>query len=191
MLGVASFIFLRETNATVLLQRKTQRLCKETGNTKLVSKADLKQTPRQMLIRAIIRPTKMLIFSPIVLFMSLYGVMLFGLIFLLFTTFPFVFKGQYGFSPGIAGLAYLGLGIGIIFGLVLFAVLGDKLFGQEKGGTVARPELRLILMKWFAPITPLGCFMYGWSSYYKTHWIVPILGTFIIGLGSLFVVIPG
>lgn len=33
--------------------------------------------------------------------------------------------------------------------------------------------------------------MYGWSAYYHTHWIVPIIGTAIIGLGSLFVVIPG
>lgn len=79
----------------------------------------------------------------------------------------------------------------MISGLILFAVLSDKLLGQEKGGIVAKPELRLILMKWFAPITPLGCFLYGWSAYYKAHWIVPILGTFIIGLGALFVVMPG
>lgn len=190
VLGVASFIFLRETNATVLLERKTERLRKEMGNPKLISKADLKQTPRDMLLRALMRPTKMLIFSPIVLSLSLYGAMLFGLIFLLSTTFPTLFEEQYGFSVGIAGLAYLGLGIGMVFGLILFAVLSDKLLSQKKGGTVARPELRLILMKWFAPITPIGCFLYGWSAYYKTHWIVPILGTFIIGLGALFVIMP-
>jgi MFS family permease len=116
---------------------------------------------------------------------------MFGLIFLLFTTFPAVFQGVYGFNAGTSGLAYLGLGLGMLLGLVLFYLLSDKLLGQKKGDEVAAPEQRLILMKWFGPITPLGCFMYGWTAYYHVHWIVPILGTFIIGLGSLFVVIPG
>ena len=160
---------MRETNARVLLERKTDRLRKETGNSKLTSRADLRQTPHDMLLRAIMLPTKMLIFSPIVLFLSLYVAMVFGLIFLLFATFPAVFEEQYRFSAGVAGLAYLGLGIGMVFGLILFGLLSDKLLGQEKGGAVARPEQRLILMKWFAPIIPLGCFLYGWSAYYKTH----------------------
>ncbi|KAI1376643.1 MFS general substrate transporter [Hypoxylon crocopeplum] len=189
-LCLASIPFLRETNATVLLQRKTDRLRRETGNTKLVSRLDLKMTPRELLIRSIVRPVKMAIFSPITLLLSLYGGVLFGLIFLLFTTFPSIFEGQYGFNPGTAGLAYLGLGIGMICGLVGFSILSDKLLGQGGGSTVAKPEDRLILMKWIAPITPLGCFLYGWSAYYKTHWIVPEIGTFIIGLGVLFVLLP-
>ncbi|KAL7625171.1 MFS transporter fsa7 [Parahypoxylon ruwenzoriense] len=165
-LGLASIAFLRETNATL----------------------DLKLSPRELLIRSIVRPAKMVMFSPIVLLMSLYGGVLFGLIFLLFTTFPSVFGTQYGFSPSTAGLAYLGLGIGFICGLACFTILSDKLLGQK--GQVTKPEQRLILMKWFAPITPLGCFLYGWSAYYKVHWIVPEIGTFIIGLGGLFVILP-
>lgn len=164
----------------------------ETGNTKLTPKVARKETPCQMFLHAIIRPVKLLIFSPIVLLISIYTGIMFGLIFLLFTTFPSVFQGVYGFDAGISGLAYLGLGIGMMLGLVLFSILSDKLLGQTQGSdAAARPEQRLILMKWFGPITPLGCFMYGWGAYYHTHWIVPILGTFIIGLGSLFVVIPG
>ncbi len=144
-----------------------------------------------MLRRAIVRPLKLLFLSPIVLLVSLYGGVMFGLIFLLFTTFPQIFQGIYHFDAGISGLAYLGLGTGMGLGLVLFYLLSDKLLGQKKGGAVAEPEQRLILMKWFGPITPLGCFMYGWTAYYHVHWIAPIIGTFIVGLGALFVVIPG
>ncbi|KAI0378626.1 MFS general substrate transporter [Hypomontagnella monticulosa] len=189
-LGLASLTFLRESNATVLLQRKTDRLRKETGNMKLTSKLASDLSPHDLLIRSIVRPIKMAIFSPITLLLSLYGGVLFGLVFLLFTTFPSTFEGQYGFSPSISGLAYLGLGIGMICGLLLFSVMSDKLLGQGTGSTVAKPEKRLILMKWFAPITPIGCFIYGWSAYYKTHWIVPEIGTFIIGVGGLFVMLP-
>ncbi|RYP88803.1 hypothetical protein DL770_004595 [Monosporascus sp. CRB-9-2] len=191
VIGVATVIATRETNAAVLLRRKTERMRKETANDKLVPKVAREETPRQMLLRAIVRPVKMLIFSPIVLLVSFYAGILFGLIFLLFTTFPAVFGEIYGFDAGMAGLAYLGLGIGMVIGLVLFSILSDKLLGQKRGGAVAKPEKRLILMKWFGPITPLGCFLYGWSAHYHTHWIVPILGTFIVGLGSLFVLIPG
>lgn len=183
-------IFMRETNAAVLLQRKTRRLIRATGNDKLVPKVTTHGTPSQILRKAIVRPAKILLLSPIVLLLSLYNGIVFGLIFLLFTTFPSVFEGTYGFEPGPAGLAYLGLGIGLFCGLVLFATLSDKLLGQKRDGPVARPEERLILMKWFAPITPLGCFVYGWTAEKHVHWIVPILGTFSIGLGSLFVVIP-
>ncbi|KAI2641563.1 MFS general substrate transporter [Hypomontagnella submonticulosa] len=189
-LGLASLTFLRESNATVLLQRKTDRLRTETGNNKLTSKLASELSPRELLTRSIVRPAKMAIFSPITLLLSLYGGVLFGLVFLLFTTFPSTFEGQYGFSPSTAGLAYLGLGIGMICGLLLFSVMSDKLLGQGTGSTVAKPEKRLILMKWFAPITPIGCFIYGWSAYYKTHWIVPEIGTFIIGVGGLFVLLP-
>lgn len=182
---------MRETNATIILGRRVEQLRKETGNPDLVAARASNLTPKQMLLRAIVRPLKLLVFSPIVLLISLYTGLMFGIIFLLFTTFPAVFHGVYGFDEGISGLAYLGLGIGMFSGLVLFSVLSDKLLGQKQGGAVAAPEQRLILMKWFGPITPLGCFMYGWSAYYHTHWIVPIIGTAIIGIGCLFVVIPG
>ncbi|KAJ5404867.1 Major facilitator superfamily domain general substrate transporter [Penicillium sp. CMV-2018d] len=191
IITAATFALMRETNATILLSRRVEQLRKETGNLDLVAAGASNLTPKQMLLRAIIRPLKLLIFSPIVLLISLYTGLMFGIVFLLFTTFPAVFHGVYGFDEGISGLAYLGLGIGMFSGLVLFSVLSDKLLGQKQGGAVAAPEQRLILMKWFGPITPLGCFMYGWSAYYHTHWIVPIIGTAIIGIGCLFVVIPG
>src|SRR5687768_15196441 len=111
---------MRETNATVLLRRKTERMRKETGNDKLVPKVAREETPRQMLLRAIVRLVKMLIFSLIVLLVSFYAGILFGLIFFRFTTFPALFGRIYGLDAGMAGLTYLGLGVGMVIGLVLF-----------------------------------------------------------------------
>ncbi|KAG6367319.1 hypothetical protein INS49_001506 [Diaporthe citri] len=81
--------------------------CKSTGDNNLYSRTtalDPDDTPNRVLLRTFIRPTKMLVFSPIVLMMSLYSAFMFGLIYLLFTTFPAVFEQTYGFSAGIAGL---------------------------------------------------------------------------------------
>lgn len=183
---------MRETFEPVLLERKAVKLRKTTGNDQLQARTYNKDvTPGQLLRRAIMRPTKMLLFSPIVLLLSLYCALMFGLVYLLFTTFPAVFEETYHWGPGIAGLAYLGLGLGMIFSVVLFAVLSDKLLHQPRGvGTIARPELRLLLMMWLSPLVPVGFIWYGWSAYYTTHWIVPIFGTAFIGLGAFLILMP-
>jgi multidrug resistance protein len=79
--GVAALgmlVFLRETYAPVLLERKAKRLRKETGNERLRSKMDHGLTPGKHIALSLIRPTKMLIFSPIVFFLSLYMAMVYG-----------------------------------------------------------------------------------------------------------------
>lgn len=141
-------------------------------------------------MRAVLRPAKMLIFSPIVSLFSFYTAFVFGLIFLLFTTFPTVFESTYGFSTQTSGLAYIGLGMGMFIGIILFGKFSDKVSMRkaDKAGQ-SSPENRLYLMIWFSPITPIGFFWYGWSAYYHTHWIVPILGTFFIGFGAFFILL--
>ena len=64
---VMSLILMRETYAPVILERKTARLRKETGNPKLVSKLDSGLSPKDLFLFSIIRPTKMLFCSTICL----------------------------------------------------------------------------------------------------------------------------
>lgn len=184
-----ALVIMRETYAAVILNRKAADLRKSTGNSFWVSKLDTGLTPLALFKRSIIRPMKLLLFSPIVLALSTFCALVFGLTFLLFTTFPLVFEEQYGFSSGITGLSYLGLGVGMIFGLGLFSVLSDRMLKAQAGDGVMKPEYRLPLMVYFTPVIPIGFFWYGWSAHAKAHWIVPILGTGIIGLGSLFVIV--
>jgi MFS family permease len=179
---------MKETNAAVLLAWKAARLRKETGNTALVSKMDRGLTPSQLFRRAILRPTKLLILSPIVLGLSLLCAFIFGLLFLLFTTFPSVFEAQYHFSAGVSGLSYLGVGIGMALGLGIFANVGDKL--HKALGDSATPEGRLKPMAWVVPFIPIGIFWYGWSADKQTHWIVPIIGTSFFGFGLIWVIMP-
>ncbi|KAK7961946.1 uncharacterized protein PG986_002771 [Apiospora aurea] len=186
--AASTALFTRETNSAVLLQRKAAKLRRETGNGQLRPKTTKQQTPREMLLSAIVRPIKLLVFSPIVLLISLYTGIIFGLVFLLFATIPAIFAPMYGFGKGVSGLCYLGLGIGMALGLVAFSKLSDQMLGRHGA---PKPEDRLILMKWVGTVCPLGMFLYGWTAYYHVHWIVPIIGTFIVGVGALFVIIPG
>jgi hypothetical protein len=63
---------MRETYAPTILERKTRRLRKETGNPNLRSKLDSGLSPKDLFLFSIVRPTKMLIFSPICLTISVY-----------------------------------------------------------------------------------------------------------------------
>lgn len=85
-----ALFLLRETNASTLLARKTKKLQRETGNQNLRSKMDTGIGPRQSFLISIIRPSNMLIFSPIVLSMSVYMAIVYGYLYLLFTTFNLV-----------------------------------------------------------------------------------------------------
>ncbi len=42
-------------------------------------------------------------------------------------------------------------------------------------------------MIWFGPGVPIGIFIYAWSTEYKVHWIVPIIGTAFLGIGVMMV----
>lgn len=177
---------MRESMETILLERKAAGLRKSTGNPNLRSAVARDLPVRQVVGRAFTRPLRMLLFSPIVLLLGLYLAFVFGLTFLLLATFSQVFEDTYGFRQGVAGLSYLGLGIGCVIGTLLFAKFADKL--AKKHNT---PEHRMIIMMIGGPFVPASLFWYGWSAEYKVHWIVPIIGTAFIGIGIVFVTVSG
>ena len=180
-------IFLRETYSVVILERKTQRIIHETGNQNLVSALHDPTPPREVFKRTIVRPVKMLIFSPIVLLLSIYESVLFGYFYLFLTTFTRVFQEQYGFGIGITGLTYLGLGFGSFTGLIIAGKSSDIFYRRltAKNHGSSKPEFRLPLLFFTSPLVAAAFFWYGWSAEAKTHWIVPILGTMLFGMGMM------
>ena len=134
----------------------------------------------------------MLLFSPIVLAMSTFMAVVYGYMYLLFTTITEVFEGQYHFSQGTVGLTYLGIGVGMLAGLVVFGVASDAIVKRKSKRGEMKPEYRLPPMIPGALCVPVGLFWYGWSAERGVHWISPILGTSFVGVGMLatFVCFP-
>ncbi|KAJ4370540.1 hypothetical protein N0V83_005061 [Neocucurbitaria cava] len=185
--GVVLFFVGRETFPITLLEKKAARLRKETGNQNLRSKLAKDIPPREIFIRAIVRPMKMLFLSPIVSLMSLYIAINYGILYLFFTTVTFVFEGKYHFSSGAVGLSYIGVGVGMISGMAVLGVMSDKFIKKAQAQGNAKPEHRLPLALTMpgAIALPIGLFVYGWTTYYGVHWIVPIIATSFLGLGNL------
>ncbi|KAL1637025.1 hypothetical protein SLS58_009464 [Diplodia intermedia] len=197
VLVILSLAILRETYAPTLLARRAARLRAETGNPGYRSvhdeaAASNRTAPSQVFARAILRPVKMLLRSPIVGILALTVSIVYGYLYLLFTTFTAVFSGTYNFSPGAAGLAYLGLGTGFMAGLLFTGLLSDKLALHLAGGSASalKPEHRLPPLVLGAFSVPVGLLWYGWAAAARAHWIVPITGTFFVGFGVLCVYMP-
>lgn len=183
----AAMLLLRETYEPVLLERRTVQLRKDTGNSDLRSKLDPGLSKKDFFIRSIVRPSKMLIFSPTILIFSVYMAIVYGYLYLLFTTLTLVFESVYHFSQGSIGLTFLGIGVGSILGLVLFGGGSDRLVKHltAKNGGEMKPEYRLPPLIPASCFIPIGLFWYGWSAEKKLHWIMPIIGTGWVGLGMI------
>jgi hypothetical protein len=189
---IAFFFLLRETYASTILQKKTKRLRKDTGNPDLRSKLDSGLTPLQKFKVSIIRPLKMLSLSPIVMILSMMMAFIYGILYLLFTTITEVFEGEYGFSGGIVGLTYLGIGIGMFSGLAFFGTMSDRSLKKKKAaGLEMKPEHRLPLLIPGAFCVPTGLFIYGWTAQYHVFWFVPIFGTSFVGMGLIATFVSG
>ncbi|KAI1378863.1 putative MFS multidrug transporter [Hypoxylon crocopeplum] len=192
-LALLCLAFLRETYAVVILERKAARLRKQTNNNGLRSQMDRNSNAKQLFLRAIVRPSRILVFSPIVSALSLYMGVVYGYQYLLFSTFTMAFQAQYGFSTSIVGLTFLGLGVGNLVGLAVISSVLDKLLKDRSKVTEAnsdgerKPEYRLIPLEWSSLSLPVGLFLYGWTMQYQVHWIVPLIGSAIYGFGQLAV----
>ncbi|CAG8288246.1 unnamed protein product [Penicillium salamii] len=185
---ILTIIWYRESYGPVVLERKAARLRKETGNPDLRSVHDVGKLDMRLFMTALARPIKLLFGSPIVFLMALFAATTYGYLYLMFTTITSIFESKYGFSPGVAGLAYLGFGIGCMIGLVTTGIVANNIAKNHVKRGCFRPESRLLPMMvgcWFMPV---GLFWYGWSAQAGVHWIVPILGTgvFAIGLMTVF-----
>ncbi|KAF4982514.1 hypothetical protein F66182_17108, partial [Fusarium sp. NRRL 66182] len=191
--GVSAIAFgfiVPETHAPTLLERKAARLRKETGNNGYKSRLDDGVLPKQRFLQSLVRPSRMLLFSPIVASMCIYIAILYGLLYILFTTFSEVFQGQYAFSSGASGLSFLGSGVGMLLGLFYAGSLSDraikkKLANNEK----PEPEDRL---PWYITLPgslsiPVGLFIYGWGVDKHVHWIVPEIGNAVTGYGMIII----
>lgn len=183
-----SLFVLRETYAPVLLENKARRLRKETGNELYQSRLKKEGTARDLFLQAIIRPTRMFIFSPIVMAICIYIAVIYGLLYILFTTFTFVYKDTYGFNAVGAGLSFTAGGVGNILGLAYVGFLSDHMIKRRKArGLEYQPEqrLHLIITVPSALTLGLGLICYGWTADQKVHWIAPMIGTGIMGFGMI------
>ncbi|KAL2289330.1 hypothetical protein FJTKL_02333 [Diaporthe vaccinii] len=190
IIQVTLYFFLPESYTPVILQRRRNRLAKETGNQNLYTAYNHEQTATliQAIGSAVVRPTRMLVTQPIMQLITLYIAYLFGLFYLIISTFPTVFGDVYHQSLGISGLNYISLGVGYIVGAQANAHVTDRLYKHLKAKRTDNkglPEFRIPTMFVGSAIVPVGLFWYGWSVQARLHWIMPNAGIAVFSAGSI------
>lgn len=184
----SGLFFLRETYAPVLLRWRKEKLIKETGNTQLYTDFDSPdKTVSRTLATAFVRPFRMLFTQPIIQVLALYMMYLYGLMYLILSTFPGLWA-SYGMSTGIGGLNYIALGLGFFLGAQICAPIQDRIYARLKkhyNVSVGRPEFRIPMMIPGAIMMPVGLIIYGWTAQYRVHWIGPDIGVVLLSGGVI------
>ncbi|KAE8416581.1 major facilitator superfamily domain-containing protein [Aspergillus pseudocaelatus] len=193
VVSIAMAAFAPETNALVIIRHKTLNLRKETGRQDLQSAYDSEKSsaslnnPWLLLARAISRPWKMLFRSPLLVILCIMVGLISGLLYTLLTTTSTFFQEFYGWSLETAGLAYMGLGLGSLIGLIVFAKTSDLLTVRltKANNDIFQPEMRIVTAFLPALFIPVSFFWYGWSTQAQTHWIVPLIGLVPFGFAQV------
>ncbi|KAF9892481.1 hypothetical protein FE257_001590 [Aspergillus nanangensis] len=189
--GGVSFVALylsKETFAPAILNAKRQRLRTETGDTRWWTKYDDNkgQDMSALMLTSLVRPLAMGIFEPICLFFDIYIGVFYAILFLCFVGYPIVFQELRGWSPGLAGLGFCGIGTGVALAVCAEPLIRKVIAKHPKDpatGQVA-PEASVFPMCVGAVLSPIGQLWFSWTARESIHWISPILAGVPFGLGN-------
>ncbi|UKZ50174.1 hypothetical protein TrVGV298_004430 [Trichoderma virens] len=195
VMWVAIVLLVPETYHPILLRNKARKMRKDTGDDRWLAPSEKTQkTVVQAISTSLQRPFQLLIFEPMCLSLCIFTAILLGILYLFFGAFPLVFATNHGFNLWQIGLTFLGIGVGMILGMlsdpVWFRIrmrLMAKLEQETGVPGGSEPEFRLPSAIVGSVLVPIGIFMFGWTTYSSVHWIVPIIGSAIFGLGNLLV----
>ncbi|TGO74621.1 hypothetical protein BELL_0267g00080 [Botrytis elliptica] len=190
-LSILFFLIYRESYDATILRRKAAKMRKEFNDPSIHSRYDEQGSKISSIVNSLVRPIKILV-APIFALLIFSMCLLSSYVYLLASTITGVFQTNYGFSEGEAGLAFLGLAIGMALGAILCSAVLDWYTKKMKvlhGGKI-KPEWRLPPMTLGFVIAPIGLITYGWTTYFRVHYIVPVIGTALCGFATYTTVVP-
>ncbi|GFF92859.1 MFS multidrug transporter, putative [Aspergillus udagawae] len=192
VIGIIGVIFVPETYGPVLLIRRANQLSKANSKVyiSVLEKNQGKKKPSEVFQRALIRPWVLLFREPIVLVASLYMAIIYGTVYMFMSAMPIVYNEQRGWSEGIGGLAFMGIAVGIILGLVYAIYDNNRRYTKLLLSKSATAESRLPPAIVGAVALPVGMFAFAWTNYPRIHWSVSIILSAPFGFGCVLVILP-
>jgi MFS family permease len=187
---IAGVLFLRETYGPRILKARAKKIRKATGDPSYQTEEEREnKTLSQALQTSLVRPFRLLATQPIIQVLTLYMAYIYGLMYLLLSTFPILWTDPqyYNESTGIGGLNYISLGLGSMLGAYICAYLNDRTYRHLKArnNDIGRPEFRIPLLAITTICIPAGLFIYGWTAQTHQHWITPNIGACLFSVGNM------
>ena len=179
-----------ETSEANILYRRAKRLRKATGDDRLRSQSEIDAaqyaTKDHMIVLG--RAFTITFTEPIVFFIDLYTLLIYGILFTWFESFPLVFGDIYGFDISQQGLVFLAILVGGIITLPLFLLWVRFGVSPRITEPTFKPETVLVPTFSGALSLPVCLFWYGWTARNTIPWIVPTIGAgfFTVSIITLF-----
>lgn len=187
-------VVLRETYAVVILRRKAERSQKESVDNKKYCSKHQARVDASTIHESIMKPMQILVQSPILMMTTSYMTIKYALLGLVLATLTETMESTYPtvFSRGSIGLTFLSLAIGNTLSLFFYSLTSDRyvIHQRDKKGDAFKPESRLVHLFLAAIILPMGFLIYGWAMEYHVHYIVPLIGTCVVGFSTTLSSLP-
>ncbi|KAF2270173.1 MFS general substrate transporter [Lojkania enalia] len=169
-------------------------LVPETYDTELGhAKADEQQVDLKNIVeKCLLRPFAMLFREPILILVTIYMSLIYGILYLFFEAYPIAFQETRGWNPGVGALPFLSITGGVMLGgsIIVFTTKTRFRRKLEKHGHVV-PEERLIPMVIGGALFPIGMFWFAWTTNPNILWVPQVLAGIPIGAGVLMIFLQG
>ncbi|KAI5267435.1 putative MFS multidrug transporter [Aureobasidium subglaciale] len=186
-----ALVVAKETYGPRILRQRAAAKRKATGDDRWWSQHDDSSSFSQVLRTNITRPIVMLVTEPICMFWDIYVALVYGVLYLCFVAYPLAFQEERGWSSGMTGLAYCGIGVGAMI-IILAEPLLRRLINSHpkdlKTGQVS-PEAPVSIVCIGGVLLAIGQLWFAWTCTKDVHWIVPILAGIPFGAGNACVFI--
>ncbi|CAO1605739.1 hypothetical protein XANCAGTX0491_009245 [Xanthoria calcicola] len=193
---LTSIVFLQpETYAPILLKWKAAHLRSLTGDERYRAEVEIREDNIWLrLKRAMYRPFILTFQEPVIMLLALYLTVIYIILFTFLNGYTFIFTETYGFSEGITGLSFIGIGVGLCLASLLVPFIyrfarKDLAKIKAQGGTRLPPEFRLWFAMLGAPAIPVSLFWMGWTARPSISYWSPLVASVLFGYGILCVFI--
>lgn len=194
--GVAILLMftVRETYAPAILKAKAARKRKEMDDDRYWCRYDERISVAKLVKTNLSRPFILAATEPILWFFNVWISIVYGILYLCFVAYPIVFTEGRGWSAGISGLAFIGIGVGTIMAIGSEPLCRRLINNYPKDPETGRapPEASARVMVIGAVLTPIGQLVFSWTGLPATiHWAVPIAFGIFFGAGNTLTFIYG
>lgn len=121
------------------------------------------------------------------IFWNIYIAIVYGILYLCFVAYPIVFQGIRGWELGVSGLAFLGIGLGVLISIACEPLVRRMINRHEIDPETGRvyPEAMVSFVCICSILIPVGELWFAWTcAPASIHWIVPLLAGIPFGAGN-------
>ncbi|BEI94749.1 uncharacterized protein CcaverHIS019_0703300 [Cutaneotrichosporon cavernicola] len=159
-------LFMDEAYSPVILSKEAKRLRRETKVWAYHSELDtISITPRDIVLRYVLRPMRMLVTEPLLLVVSTYMSFVYALLYMLMAALPVIFGEYRGMGPFVLTTPLFAAFVGILVGGAII-ILDMVRYKRRLAATGAEslPEERFLPMGLGAVMLPIGLLWFAFTG---------------------------